>query len=245
MRQLKEELLSGDLEDLIQHIFEIDSYKAKIGNDRDVVVLSFTTETYAAATDLVNFIERGYDFVLDADKTPGELNDSTYRVFVEIPRTKQISSQIMELLDGIGKITNLSDFRFRYYKSFHSELATEEKLKEMVPGSKEDYEIRINSQNMNNFSNFFNRSYLESINMVDNTIVLQKKFAQPLHLKMVDFGNSTDINNKLTGKKMMIEQRDIGEIIFLTRYIGGEYNISKFDNKFVFENNKHSLVVTL
>ena len=74
-QQFNEELLAGDLKMLVDNIFEIDSYASKMGSDKDVVVVSFTVDQKEPAEDLVNFCERGYEFILDADSTPGELND--------------------------------------------------------------------------------------------------------------------------------------------------------------------------
>lgn len=238
---LNEELLAGDLEHLISHIFEIDSFKSKMGSDKDICVISFTINSLEASKDLVNFIERGYGFVLDADYTPGELNDGSYKVFVEIERTKQLPKQIMEMLDGVEKLADMKDFRFRYYKAFHSIEATKENLAEYVPCSIEDYEQRLNDQHLNNFSNFFNRSYLESINVDENDIIFQKRFAEPLRMKIVNFGDKHEVYDTIPGK-VMFEQTDMGEIIYLSKYIG-EYNISKIGNSFVFENENKALVL--
>ena len=70
---------AGDLRDLVKPIFEIDSYKSKMGDDQDIVVVSFTVNEDQAASDLVDFIEKGYDFVLDADSTSGEIEDGIDR----------------------------------------------------------------------------------------------------------------------------------------------------------------------
>jgi hypothetical protein len=244
MHQLSEELLAGDLEDMVKHIFEIDSYKSKMGNDSDVVVLTFNAKTYNSATDLVNFIERGYEFVLDAEHSPGELNDGTYTVFVEMPRNRRIHEQIDELLDGMTKLTKLDEFRFRYYKSFRSEPATLDNLDKIIPKTKDDYEVMKNQRNINNFSEFFNRSYVENISMDDDDIVFQKKFQDPLRLQLVDFGRKHEVYGNINGK-VMVEQRDIGESLFLARYIGADYNIIKIDNKFIFENAGYALAVKL
>jgi len=83
-------LNQGDLRYCVDNIFEIDSYQSKMGTDDKIVVLSFRVKPSQAAEDLVNFIEKGYDFVLDADKTSGEQTDGYYRVFVEIERNKNI-----------------------------------------------------------------------------------------------------------------------------------------------------------
>ena len=75
-------LRSGDLKDMVDHIFEIDSFKSKMGEDKDIVTVSFSVRDPNAAEDLKNFVEKGYSFVLDADNTPGEQADGTYKVFV-------------------------------------------------------------------------------------------------------------------------------------------------------------------
>ena len=94
-------LNSGDLVNMVDEIFEIDSYKSKMGSDQDIVVLSFTVLEEAPAKDLVNFIEKGYSFVLDAATSGGEQDDGMYKVFVEIERDNTVAEQIMELMDGI------------------------------------------------------------------------------------------------------------------------------------------------
>lgn len=241
MSQLNEELVANDLENLVGHIFEIDSYKSKMGSDKDICVLSFTVDSLDASKDLVNFIERGYDFVLDSDFTPGELNDGKYKVFVEIERTRRVPAQIIEMIDGVKLLTNLDDFKFRYYKSFHSIPATLDNLTEYVPISKEDYETRVNSDNLNNFSNFFHRSYLESIHIDDNDIVFKKHFAEPLKMKIIEFGNKSEVYSNQTGKAMF-ESKDIGEIMFLSKYIG-EFNIAKIGGNFIFENKNKAVVL--
>jgi hypothetical protein len=58
---ITESLHSQDLINLVKKVFEIDSYKSKIGDDQDVVVLSFTVDHEDPAKDLENFVEMGYD----------------------------------------------------------------------------------------------------------------------------------------------------------------------------------------
>ena len=113
---------AGDLIHLVDNILEIDSYKSKMGTDRDIVTLAFSVNGKEPATDLENFIEKGYPFVLDADVTSGEQSDGTYKVFVEIERNKDIGTQVMEIADGVGKLANVDNLRFRYYKNFKSKL---------------------------------------------------------------------------------------------------------------------------
>lgn len=235
MRLINEDLRKGDLKNLVRSVFEIDSYKSKMGDDKDIVVVSFTVKTKEPAQDLVDFIERGYSFVLDADISTGELADGAYKVFVEIERNKKIGEQIVEMLGGIERLTNINEFRFRYYKSFASYPATLENLKEIVPGNKDEYERRLKEESLHNFSNFFNRSYLEAIEANQNTLEFRKKYAEPLRLRITGAGRTDDVY-KLTEGKISNEYESISEVVFLTKYIG-DYNITKVGNHFIFENN--------
>jgi hypothetical protein len=240
-QQLNEELLAGDLKMLVRNIYEIDSYSSKMGSDKDIVVLSFTVEDKEPADDLVNFVERGYEFVLDADATPGELNDGKYKVFVEIERNKKLPEQIMEILDGVGKLCEIDDFKFRYYKGFKSQESTIENIRNTVPTTKDQYEQTVQENRLNNFSNFFGRSYLENINVVDDDITFQKMYAEPLRMKIKDAGLTENVYSNFPGK-IMIESKDMAEILYLTKYIGN-YNITKINNIFVFENENFAVAL--
>ena len=81
---LNEDLRPADLRYLVDSVFEVDSYSSKMGNDKDVSVISFSVRNKEAAEDLESFIEKGYKFVLDADVSPGEVKEGRYKVFVEI-----------------------------------------------------------------------------------------------------------------------------------------------------------------
>lgn len=240
MLVLKEDLRPNDLRMLVDYIFEVDSYASKMGDDKDIVVLSFTVKTEDAADDLVKFIEKGYDFVLDADSTPGEADDGKYKVFVEIERNKRIGRQILEILNGVKKLTDIDTFKFRYYKSFFAQEANEETLAE-IPTTRIDYENKIEENRLNNFSNFFGKSYLESIAVDNDEIVFQKMYAEPLRMKIKGFGTKDYINENIQGK-LMLESKDVAEVLFLTKYLGN-YNISKIGNQLVFENENYALIL--
>jgi hypothetical protein len=234
MAQLNEGLIAGDLRMLVDNIIEIDSYSSKMGEDKDIVVLAFTVKSQDPATDLVTFVENGYDFVLDADASPGELSDGKYKVFVEIERNRRIHEQIVELISGIELLAEVDNFKFRYYKSFHSIDATEQNLNEIIPKTKDAYEVTIQENTLNNFSNFFGRSYLEQINIDHEDLVFQRKYAEPLRMRIKDFGSKSDVYNSINGP-IMLEGNAMSEIMYFTKYVGN-YNITKIGSTFVFEN---------
>jgi len=231
-------LSHGDLHDLVDNILEIDSYKSKMGSDADIITLSFSTKTKESATDLSSFLEKGYTFVLDSDSTPGEQNDGTYKVFVEIERDKSAVDNIMELANGVQNLTNIKKLKYRYYKEFKSKPLNSETLGEELPLDKDGYDIRVTESNLNNYTNFFNKSYVESVYMNDNIITISKKYADPVFFEFVDFGDKDEI---LENIKESYDVNGFSEVIFLSKYIG-DYNITKFEDKITFQNEDKMLV---
>jgi hypothetical protein len=241
MQHINEDLLAGDLAHLVSHIFDIDSFKSKIGEDGEMVVLSFTVDDKLPADDLARFLEMGYEFVLDADATNGPTDNGKHKVFVEMKRDRHTPKHIIELLDGIARLTGIDNFKFRYYKSFKSIPATLETLEQAIPINSNEYEDRINNNQMNNFSNFFNRGFIENVDVLGDDLRFQKIFAESINMKIKDFGLKKEIYERIHGR-LKIEPKDISECIFLTKYLG-DYNITKIDNSFIFENNGYAVVL--
>lgn len=234
MAKLIESLRKDDLINLVNKVFEIDAYQSKIGNDKHVVVLSFTVESEDPAKDLENFIEMGYEFVLDADVSPGETDDGKYKVYVELERNAQTCEQILELLDGVERITGIPDMRFRYFKSFTSYDATLENLRRIVPETGAAYERATDPESMENYSNFFGNSTADDIKPIGENLKFTKQRADPLSFRIVNSGLKEDVYASIKGP-IMIESKDIAEVMFYTKYIGN-YNINKIGNTFIFEN---------
>lgn len=232
-------LRSGDLRDLVYHIFEIDGFKSKMGSDEEIITISFSVKTKEAADDLESFLEKGYTFILDADATPGEQSDGTYKVFVEIERDKKAVDQILEIADGVYKISNLEQLKFRYYKNWRSVDLNKENLEKSVALDPDNYGLNVNESNMNNYKNFFNRSFVETVDMWDNVLRIKKAHADPVFFKFVDFGPTRKTLDNINEN---FNPWDFAEIIYLSKYIG-DYNITKYGNKLTFENDNNTLVL--
>jgi hypothetical protein len=232
---INESLKTNDLRHFVRKVVTIDSYKSKIGDDEDVLTLCFEVEDQDPAKDLEHFIEMGYDFVLDADVSPGETDDGTYKVFAEIERGKHAAKQIRELLDGLEKLTGISDWRFRYFKSFKSQEATVENLEAAIPADKESYEAVTKRFKMDNFSNFFSNSYADEINVVDESITFKKIYSGDVAFEIVNSGERQEVYKNTSGP-IILENQSMAEIMFLSKYIGN-YNITKVGECFIFENS--------
>ena len=114
-KQHKEQIMSAnifegleqnDLARLIHPELHIDEYKSKMGKDEDIVVISFKVSGREPAEDLVNFIEKGYEWVLDADVSAGELADGDFLVFVECDREPEVAENIILMMKDIMNLTS-------------------------------------------------------------------------------------------------------------------------------------------
>ena len=107
MTLVNEGLKAGDLEGVVSKRFSVDQFKSKMGDDRNIMVLAFTVDGMAPAKDLERFAETGYKEVLDADATPGTLEDGKHKVFVEFARVESVDQHIRKFLDDLKKLTNI------------------------------------------------------------------------------------------------------------------------------------------
>lgn len=138
--QLFEGLEYGDLARLVHPELHADEFKSKMGEDKDIVVLSFKVTDKEPALDLVNFIEKSYDWVLDADASAGELEDGDYLVFAELERTPDIADHVMEMISDIINLTNhdIDEWLFQYQKSGRTTELSRESLTQ-IPNTPEAY----------------------------------------------------------------------------------------------------------
>jgi hypothetical protein len=107
--ELTEGLDPKDLVDRVKPEVHFDEFGAKMGTDDDVIVASFKIMGQAAASDLETFLEKGYDWILDAETSAGEIEDSYYLVFIEAERRSDYPKKFMSLLSDLKNITDIED----------------------------------------------------------------------------------------------------------------------------------------
>jgi len=86
----------------------IDEYEAKMGKDSDIVTMAFVVNSKLAAEDLVSWLEIGYDYILDASVSDGEIEPGKYLVFAEMKRKTNTPEKICEILNDLKTLTDLS-----------------------------------------------------------------------------------------------------------------------------------------
>jgi hypothetical protein len=97
------------MEGLMKPTIHIDEFSSKMGDDDDIIVISFFVRNESAAKDLMSWFEKGYDFVLDADRSPGEIRPGRYLVYVEIRRRSTAGGHVEQLLNDLNTLTEFED----------------------------------------------------------------------------------------------------------------------------------------
>lgn len=104
-RLLNEGLNYKDMVGLIKPTVHVDEFVSKMGEDDDIMVMSFYVRADGVADDLVSWFEKGYDYVLDADRSPGEVKPNRFLVYIELERRTRVIDQLEEMLGDLETLT--------------------------------------------------------------------------------------------------------------------------------------------
>ena len=244
MQQLKEGLKAGDLEDVVSKRFSVDQYKSKMGDDRNIMVLAFTVDGLAPAKDLERFAETGYKNILDADATPGSMEDGKHRVFVEFQRVEEVDQHILKFLEDLKKLTNIEIFEFTYHKRSVPFEASAKNLAYILPRTPIAYTQKINSLKLGEVKDFFDKFAMMEFKL-DNNVISVKKHGvrtEELKFKLHAFGDTQIILKEV--KAFTIDQEAMSECLYLTKYFG-PYQITKTtEDKFIFSKGRESALLS-
>jgi hypothetical protein len=227
---------------MVSPIFTIDQFKSKMGDDKDVVVVAFKVKEKLPATDLMEFIERGYQAALDADMSTGEERGGEYSVFVELERNDSVPKEILEMLDGVSKLCQCEEWSFRYFRDANLYDATEENLAKCIPLSVEDYANKVLSLKQQKVSEFFDQGAIENITVdQDNNLSISKPYAETLNLKLLGIGEYNSLKDLIPGG-LQLDESSRGQSLYLEKYLGN-YEIYKIDDKFLIKNGEQAIIV--
>jgi hypothetical protein len=135
-----------DLEGQLKDKITVDEYAAKMGKDSDIVTVTFTTNSKLAAKDLVTWFERGYDFVLDASVSDGEIEPGKWLVFVEMDRRSKVPNRIITLLSDLETLTGLKVDDWTTEIDGEEYEASEDTLKEKMILNPNEYKLEKDSE---------------------------------------------------------------------------------------------------
>ena len=152
-----------DMVDQIEPTVSVDEYAAKMGKDSDIVTLAFIVNSEAAGNDLVDWFERGYDWILDASLSEGELSPGKYIVFVEMKRRTKVPERIVELVEDLETLTDLTTDDWTISIDEEDYDADVEALTQVIPISPHEY--REENEDEEELNEMRKRAGLETVNL--------------------------------------------------------------------------------
>lgn len=237
-QQLKEGLRPLDLKEMVYDTFEVDTFRSKMGEDKDVCVVSFKVKDRSPAKDMMEFVEKGYSFVLDADVSSGEDNQGEYSVFIELNRSPSLAEEIKELTYGIKRLTGIDSFKFKYHKQDTIHEASEDNLRAHIPSSAIDYDGFVNRIRTESVKSFFNKTLMDDLSLNGTEITIHKPFDQKIKLQWL---NEEDPQPVVEGA-IILDDQATAETFWLTKVLG-DYNINKIGENFVFTNGNKTMIL--
>ena len=237
-QQLNEGLRPLDLKEMVYSNLEIDTYRSKMGEDKDVCVLTFRVKDRGPANDLMEFIEKGFHFVLDSDVSSGESDKGDYFVFVEIERSPRLAEQIKDITSGVEKLTAINEWNFKYHKGGKEYELSEETLSSVVPKTAAEYDGLMSRNKTESVKKFFNKTLMDDLSVEESVITIHKPFNQQIKLRWL---NEEDPQAVVEGA-MSVDSDATAEIFWLTKVLG-DYDISKFGDKFLFTNGDRAMLL--
>jgi hypothetical protein len=167
MRKIvKEGLDYLDFDGQIEPNISVDEYVAKTGDDDDIVTVAFVVRGRQAGADLANWFERGYDWVLDAKVSDGELDTNKYVVFVEMDRRSTTPKRIITLLSDLETLTGMALDDWSVTVEDEDYDADEDILKQVIKCSPHEYREAKEGE-LNEMRNIAGLSVLPSKKMDD------------------------------------------------------------------------------
>ena len=234
-------LQPNDLENYVSEIFSVDSFKSKMGNDKNISVLAFEVRDQEPAKDLMNFIEKGYDFVLDADISSGENSKGKYNVFVEMERDRHLPERIDTILDEVSRLTGIKEWNFRYYKNIESNAFDKNQAESVIPLNKDLYDSMVEEYHQTELDRFFNKGVTEQRYVKENSIEFGRHASGKVRMEVVEEGPTEELLTKYAGA-VSLDETSMSEVLFLTKFMGN-YNIQKIEDNLFFTNGPRTKIM--
>lgn len=130
-----------DMKGQIEPMITVDEYKAKMGKDSDIVTVTFIVNSKLAAQDLVSWLEIGYDWVLDASVSEGEIEPGKYLVFVEMNRRTSVPERIVDMLGDLETLTDIPVTDYKVTVDDETYDAEVDTLKQVISLSPHQYRL--------------------------------------------------------------------------------------------------------
>ena len=226
-----------EMQNYISQKISIDSFQAKLGKDEDVSVLKFQSNNKSVAEDLVNFIETGCSFILDADMSPAKNEQGLYNIFVEIERNEDLPKKIIEVIRDIEQVSGMLPWQFSFYKNESLFQLNDENLNSIVPTSASQYKLLTDDKVEEDIKEFFESAPIITKRIKGKKLTLKKAFTS--HEMVVE-----SFNKDVKGT-YKIDRESSEQASYLRHWLGGGYSVVKVDDLFKITKGTKSIVAKI
>ena len=226
-----------EMQNYISEVIAVDSFAAKLGKDEDVCVLKFQSNNKTVAEDLVNFIETGCDFVLDADMSPAKNDQGLYNIFVEIERNDDLPKKIIEVIRDVEQVSGMLPWQFKFYKNENLYALNDENINTIVPTSPSQYKLLTDDKIEEDIKAFFESASVVTKRVKGKKLILKKAFTS--HEMIIE-----SFNKDVKGT-YKIDRESSDQASYLNHWLGGGYSVVKVDDLFKITKGTNSIVARL
>jgi|TARA_Y100000114_G_C11753958_1_gene325865 hypothetical protein len=226
-----------EMQNYISEKISIDSFAAKLGKDEDVSVLKFQSNNKTVAEDLVNYIETGCNFILDADMSPAKNEQGLYNIFVEIERNEDLPKKIIEVIRDIEQVSGMLPWQFSFYKNENFYQLTDDNLNTIIPTSPSQYTLLTDDTIEEDIKQFFESASIVTKRIKGKKLILKKAFTS--HEMIIE-----SFNRDVKGT-YKIDRESSEQASYLSHWLGSTYSVVKVDDLFKITNGTKSIVAKL
>ena len=226
-----------EMQNYISEKISIDSFAAKLGKDEDVSVLKFQSNNKTVAEDLVNYIETGCNFILDADMSPAKNEQGLYNIFVEIERNEDLPKKIIEVIRDIEQVSGMLPWQFSFYKNENFYQLTDDNLNTIVPTSPSQYTLLTDDTIEEDIKQFFESASIVTKRVKGKKLILKKAFTS--HEMIIE-----SFNRDVKGT-YKIDRESSEQASYLSHWLGSTYSVVKVDDLFKITKGTKSIVARL
>ena len=226
-----------EMQNYISEKISIDSFAAKLGKDEDVSVLKFQSNNKTVAEDLVNYIETGCNFILDADMSPAKNEQGMYNIFVEIERNEDLPKKIIEVIRDIEQVSGMLPWQFSFYKNENFYQLTDDNLNTIIPTSPSQYTLLTDDTIEEDIKQFFESASIVTKRIKGKKLILKKAFTS--HEMIIE-----SFNRDVKGT-YKIDRESSEQASYLSHWLGSTYSVVKVDDLFKITNGTKSIVAKL
>ena len=226
-----------EMQNYISEKISIDSFAAKLGKDEDVSVLKFQSNNKTVAEDLVNYIETGCNFILDADMSPAKNEQGLYNIYVEIERNEDLQKKIIEVIRDIEQVSGMLPWQFSFYKNENFYQLTDDNLNTIIPTSPSQYTLLTDDTIEEDIKQFFESASIVTKRIKGKKLILKKAFTS--HEMIIE-----SFNRDVKGT-YKIDRESSEQASYLSHWLGSTYSVVKVDDLFKITNGTKSIVAKL